>query len=355
MPVLVTAPDGFRGTITAHGATTAAGRAARALGWLAVDLPLSDGGEGLLAVCSALGGTLVPARVTGPAGTPVRARWWHGAGRAVVESAQASGLVVAGGAAANDPVRATSRGTGELVVAAARTLAGIDPEEAARTPCPVGPPGTIVVGLGGSATTDGGEGLVEAIDEAGGLGDRISLVAAWDTATRFRDAARRFAPQKGASPAQVEELEARLDRLASEYALRAGRDVADLPGSGAAGGMGGALAVAGARLDSGYGLVSSWVRLRRALERADAVVTGEGSLDALSFSGKVVGGVVGDARALGVPCLVVAGRADPEGVELARSGGADVTILEERCGPERCRTDVAACIEEAVAAWLSSG
>ena len=353
MPALLCAPDGFRGTIPAAGVAAAAGRGARARGWVATELPLSDGGEGLLAACAPLGGASVPAVVTGPAGRPVRARWWHVPGRAVVESALASGLVLAGGPEGNDPLGATSRGTGELVVAAARAAAADDPGAAGRTHSPVGRPGTVVVGLGGSATTDGGEGLRAALEDAGGIDPEIDLVAAWDTAATFVAAARLFGPQKGATPAQVEVLEARLARLAADYGNRAGDGVADLPGSGAAGGMGGALAAAGARLESGYGLVSSWLGLRRALRRVDAVMTGEGSLDLLSFSGKVVGGVVGDAAAFGVPCLVVAGRADPDAVDVARRAGADVVVLEERFGAARARADTAACVERAVWRWLA--
>jgi glycerate 2-kinase len=336
MPRVVLAPDKFRGTATASGAAAALAGAAVRLGWEVTSVPMSDGGEGLLEACAAVCPEEVTTTVTGPDGAPVRARWRVGGGTAVVESAQASGLALVGGAAGNDPVAATSRGTGELLVAAA-----------AR----VGTGGTVVVGLGGSATTDGGLGALEAVEAAGGLGD-VRLVGACDVGTRFVEAAPLFAPQKGAGPDQVVALAARLEALADRYRSTYGVDVRDVPGSGAAGGLGGGLVVLGAELRSGYALVRDLVGLGGALDAADRVVTGEGALDATSFVGKVVGGVVGDARARGLPTLVVAGTCRSDAVAEAREAGCDVVSLSQRFGPRRATTETGACLAQVATDWL---
>src|SRR3974390_1317944 len=169
MPLVVVAPDKFRGTASAAGAARVMAATATSLGWEVRALPLSDGGGGLLTA----GGHECPevptSSVTGPDGRPVLAGWRSGAGLAVVESAQASGLLLAGGQRGNQPLSATSRGTGELLVAAARL---------------VGPGGTVVVGLGGSATTDGGSGAWEAVRGSGGLGG-VTLIGACDVDTTF--------------------------------------------------------------------------------------------------------------------------------------------------------------------------
>ncbi len=204
MPRVVIAPDKFRGTATAAGVAGAMAAVATDLGWEAVRRPLSDGGEGLLDACAARCPEVVVTRVTGPDGVPVEAQWRLGEGLAVVELARASGLLLAGGPERNDPVAATSRGTGELMVAAARR---------------VGPEGTLILGLGGSATTDGGRGIWEAVEEAGGLGG-TALVGACDVDTRYTDAAAVFGPQKGAGPADVEVLTERLERQAEAWARR---------------------------------------------------------------------------------------------------------------------------------------
>jgi glycerate kinase len=338
MPHVVLAPDKFRGTATAAEAAAALAGAAAGLGWRVTTLPLSDGGEGLLEACSAVCPEEVATEVTGPDGAPVTAPWRVGERTAVVESALASGLGLVGGAPGNDPVSATSRGTGELLVAAA-----------AR----VGPGGTVVVGLGGSATTDGGLGALEAVEAAGGLAG-VRVIGACDVGTRFVEAAPLFAPQKGADPDQVAVLAARLDGLADRYRSAYGIDVREVTGSGAAGGLGGALAVLGAELRSGYQLVRDLVGLVPALDGADRVVTGEGALDATSFAGKVVGGVVGDARARGLPTLVVAGRCSDEGESLARQTGCAVVSLVERFGSRRATAETTTCLALVASDWLGS-
>ncbi|SOE03847.1 glycerate kinase [Blastococcus haudaquaticus] len=331
MRTLLAAPDKFRGSATAPEVTGAIAAAAAAAGWACVQLPLADGGEGTL---DAFGGANRASTVTGPLGTPVEAPWRMGGDRvAVIESARASGLDLAGGARGNDPVAATSRGTGELVAAA---LA----EGATR----------VIVSLGGSATTDGGFDTVELLEASApfdGREGRAEVLVACDVRTPFRDAAVVFGPQKGASPEQIVELTGRLDRLSSLYRQRYGVDLTAIPGSGAAGGLGGALAALGARLVPGFELVAAHTGLADAVRAADAVVTGEGKLDAESFNGKVVGGVLALAEQHGVPALVVAGAVDQE----VAGRVAAVSLLDE-FGSEASWGDPLGCVTQAATQWL---
>jgi glycerate kinase len=325
---LVAAPDSFRGTAAAAEVAAAVARAAKAAGWTADEVPLADGGEGTLEV---LGGPNRATTVTGPLGDAVAASWRFAGRLAVVEMARASGLELVGGPEGNDPIAATSSGTGELIAAAV--------DAGCRR---------IVVGVGGSASTDGGLGAVRALEPLARLRG-VELVVACDVRTRFVDAAPVFAPQKGASAAQVELLRRRLERLADVYLHNYGVDVRALEGSGAAGGLAGGLAVAGARLVPGFDLVADEVDLHDRLEGADLVVTGEGFLDEQSFEGKVVGGVAGLAAGAGVPVLALVGRvldgvAVPEGVE--------VVSLVDTVGEERAVGDTAAVVEEVVAGRL---
>ena len=343
MPVLVAAPDKFRGTATAGQVAGAMARAGSRLGWSVIQSPLSDGGEGLLEVSRRPGDRVETTEVTGPLGQPVPASWLRAEDRAVIEMARASGIALAGGPDANRPMEATTRGTGQLLVAAARALTDVG---AGTSP-------TIVVGLGGSATTDGGLGALTCIEESGGLG-QVELIAACDVSVGFLDAARLFAPQKGATPQQAAELTDRLGRLADQYQQRFGIDVRDIPGAGAAGGLGGALATLGGSLRLGYRLVADLVGLRHSLEHAQLVITGEGALDATSFDGKVVGSVLGDSSALGIPSLVIVGRATTEADEAARGYGAQVVSLSDRFGEDRALHDTLVCVETAVAESLDS-
>ena len=260
---------------------------ARAAGWAAREFPLSDGGEGTL---GSLGGPNRSNVVTGPLGQPTNAGWRLDGERAVVEMALASGLLLAGGRSANDPLGATTRGTGELIAAA--IAAG------ARE---------IIVGVGGSATTDGGLGAVEALGGKTFSEQGVAVRVACDVRTRFVEAASVFAPQKGADEAQVRALAERLERLAEEYASRYGIDVRPLAGGGAAGGLGGGLAALGAELVPGFDLIAAATGLDAALGDADAVATGEGRLDQTSLEGKTVGGVAERASRCGLPVLVIAG------------------------------------------------
>lgn len=336
MPLLVAAPDKFRGTATAPEIADAAARAAERAGWEAVRLPLADGGEGLL---DAVGGEVRNETVDGPLGDPVEAQWRLVADdegpTAVIEMARASGMQLVGDAAGNDPISATTRGTGQLVLAAARAGAG-----------------RIVVGCGGSATTDGGAGALEVLHDRSQLGSARLLVAC-DVDTPFLDAARVFGPQKGASPDQVERLTRRLSALAARYEERFGVDVTALPGAGAAGGLAGGLAVLGAEIVSGFGFVAQITDLDRHLERADLVVTGEGRLDSTSLAGKVVSGVL-RRIARRAPALVVAGVvADIGPVELATATGldprdVDVVELVGRYGRARALAETAELVGDVV-------
>ncbi len=301
------APDKFRGTLSAREAAAAIALGARRAGWEATELPLADGGEGTLDV---LGGANRTTVVTGPVGDPVAAAWRLDDGVALVEAAQACGLTLAGGAERNDPLRATSRGVGELIAAAIEAGAH-----------------RVTVTVGGVASTDGGVGAVEA------LGERLAVPVevACDVDARFLDAADVFAPQKGATPEQVAVLRERLARL----------DVPDQPGAGAAGGLAGGLAALGATLVPGFDLVAGLLDLDTHLAATDLVITGEGLVDATSVTGKVVGGVLTRAAAAGVDTLVVAG-------DVVTNSPIDAVSLMALCGSERALTDPAACIAEVV-------
>ena len=320
MPRLVAAPDKFKGSATAADLAAAACAAAADVGWECEPVPVADGGEGTLEV---LGGPNRRTEVTGPLGRPVRAEWRLDGDTAVVEMARASGLVLAGGAQGNDPLEATTRGTGELVLAA--VAAG------ARR---------VVVAVGGSATTDGGLGAVEVL--SGRLAG-VEVVVACDVETRFCDAAEDFAPQKGATPSQVLLLGRRLERLAGDYNVRFGVDVSDLPGAGAAGGLAGGLAALGARLVPGFDLVAEAVGLEERLAGADLVVTGEGFVDEESFHGKVVGGMARLCAEAGVRLVVVAGEV------YDAPSGLEVVSLTRRFGVERSHADPLGCVRAVVA------
>jgi glycerate kinase len=312
---LLAAPDKFRGTLTAREAAAAIAVGAERAGWTAVELPLADGGEGTLDV---LGGGNRRTLVSGPLGEPVEAAWrLEEDGTALIEAAQACGLSLAGGSERNDPLRATSRGVGELIAAAVA-------EGATR----------IVVTVGGVASTDGGVGATEAVPHP----LYVPLEVACDVDARFLDAADVFAPQKGATPEQVRLLHERLEKLV----------VPDLPGSGAAGGLAGGLAAIGAHLLPGFDLVADRVGLDERLAEADLVVTGEGMVDATSFTGKVVGRVLDRAQDAGIEALVVAG-------DVAHGSRIDALSLVARYGPERALAEPAERLMELVETALAAG
>jgi glycerate kinase len=343
---VVVAPDSFGGTLSAVEAA-----AAIADGWRAVapgaDLdvvPLSDGGPGFVDVLSAALG--VPARsvdTVDPLRRPVRADVLVAAGVGYVESAAAAGLHLLG-AGERDPRVTTTYGVGPLV----RSVA-VDAER-------------IVVGLGGCGTTDGGAGLWAALGAqpeevlaAGGgalaeLSDVVApagrlpaLVAATDVDNPLlgpTGASAVFGPQKGADRAAVLDLDDALRRWADAVERLLGRPgLRDVPGAGAAGGLGFGLLALGAVRASGFAVVAEAVRLGERVAGADLVVTGEGSFDATSLRGKVVAGVARAAQAHGVPCIVVAGQvgvgrrdAAAAGVEAAYAVAEQVGSVEAALG-----------------------
>lgn len=331
MRVLI-APDCFGGTLTAVEAAEAVKR-----GWRRaapadelVLRPLADGGPGFVTVLhAALGGTVHTCRVTGPAGRPVPARWLEHQGVGYVESAQACGVHLVP-PDRRDARTATSRGVGELIVAA---------RDAALP--------TVVVGLGGSASTDGGAGALAALGAIavdtegrpvppGGAAlarcsrldgpvrvPGVTLVAAADVTNPLlgrHGAAETFGPQKGAGPEQVRELDMALSRWADVLEEATGRAVRDLPAAGAAGGLGAALLGLGARRVSGAELVAGHLGLDTALDTAELVVTGEGSFDWQSLRGKLVTMVARGAARRGLPCLVLAGQVSVGRREAAAAG-----------------------------------
>ncbi|MGI9600467.1 MAG: glycerate kinase [Acidimicrobiales bacterium] len=325
MRVLV-APDKFKGTASARSLARAVGRAVTAVGGEPTLMPLADGGEGTL---DALGGANRETIVTGPLGDPVPAPWRLERGTAVVEMAAASGLGLVGGPAGNDPVAASTVGTGELIGAAVDAGAK-----------------QVIVGVGGSATTDGGFGALRAMYPLPRLRG-VDISVACDVRTHFLDAADVFAPQKGATVAQVELLRRRLERLAQVYVDEYGVDVLDVDRAGAAGGLAGGLLVAGATLLDGFDLVAEHLQLYEAVEAADLVVTGEGFLDQESFNGKVVGGVQSYADSAGVPVVAVVGQAFDE-----MTRRIPTVVLGDRFGLDRSEAEPEACAEEAVREYL---
>jgi glycerate kinase len=313
VPVAIACPDKFRGTLTAAEAAGAMATGLRAAGFDTVhELPLADGGEGTIdALLAARGGGIRHVPVTGPLGDSIDASYAVlPDGTAVVEMARASGLALVSGR--NDPLRASTRGTGELIAAAMR--AG---------------PKRVIVGVGGSATTDGGLAAVQALGWS--LGG-VEVVVACDVTTPFVDAAKVYGPQKGASDAQVALLTRRLHGLADQYLSRTGVDVTTIEGAGAAGGLAGGLAAIGASLEPGFEVVAQASGFENLLADADLVVTGEGKLDATSFDGKVVGGVLGWAAEEGIAhTAVIVGQATDAGKEeLSVTSAAQLLVLTDR-------------------------
>lgn len=341
---VVVAPDKFEGSLTAAQAARAieAGLLRARPDAEVVRLPLGDGGAGTLAALVAAGFERVPVRAAGPTGEPVDAAIALRGDRAFVEMAEASGLRrLPGGRRA--PLEATSYGTGELIRAAL--------DLGARE---------LVLGIGGSATTDGGAGMASALgvrflDEAGRPlppgGAALLRLARIDTAgldPRIRrvrvtvaadvdnplvgpeGAAAVYGPQKGASPEDVLLLDSALRRYASVLRSDLGLDLAGTPGAGAAGGLGaGAIAFLGATLRSGIDLVLELIGFDAAVTGADLVVTGEGKVDFQSLRGKAPFGVARAAAAHGVPVVVLAGVLEVAERELRAAGIEEARALTE--------------------------
>jgi glycerate 2-kinase len=280
---VVCAPASLKGVLSAAEAAAALAEGVRDAGGQADELPIADGGEGTAtALNSALGGDWHEADVEDPLGRPIRARWLLLPDRtAVVESSAAAGLPLLA-PDERDPLRASTRGLGLLLRAVLRER-----------------PASLLVTLGGVATVDGGAGMRSVVDAL-----PVPARVACDVRNPLlgaRGAARAYGPQKGASPGAVEELER---RLAADEALR---PYADLPGAGAAGGLGAAFASLGAELVPGAPLVLETIRFRERLRGADLVVTGEGSVDATTAEGKAPAEAARVAAEEGVRCVVFGG------------------------------------------------
>jgi glycerate kinase len=316
------APDAFKGTMAAGEVAAALGRGIEAAGGVAEPLALADGGEGTAdALLGALGGELVPASAHDPLGRPLRAAFgWVAARRlAIVETAAASGLHLVA-ERERDAERASTAGTGELIAAAAAHGAT-----------------TIAVAVGGSATTDGGAGALEAIAAAGGLrGPR--LVALCDVRTPFERAAEVYGPQKGADPDAVARLTARLRAQAAALP----HDPRGVPMTGAAGGLSGALwAAHGAELVAGAEWVLDAVGFDERLARADLALTGEGRVDEQTPEGKLVSAVAARCAAAGVPLHVVCGANGLGPGAAARLGVASVREAGDPAALERAGAAIA--------------
>jgi glycerate kinase len=359
---VLVAPDKFKGSLTAPEVAAAVARGLTA-GRPDVEvscLPVADGGDGTLAAALAAGYEAVPVTATGPTGEPVQTAYARLGDVAVVEMADVSGLGrLPGGRFA--PRTATSRGTGEVVAAALGAGAR-----------------RVVLGIGGSATTDGGAGLMQALgaqlldaDGApvgpGGAGlERLArvdvsgvaavlqgaeVVVACDVdnpLTGASGAAAVYGPQKGADPDDVAFLDGCLARLADAVAEATGRDLRDEPGAGAAGGVGfAALAVLGAQLRPGIDLLLDLLGFDRLVAGAELVVVGEGSLDEQSLRGKAPVGVARRARAAGVPAVVaVCGRRELDDAALRAAGiDAAAALTDLESDPARCMAEAGPLLE----------
>jgi len=294
-------PASLKGVLSAREAAAALAEGLRAGGADARELPVADGGEGTLDVLGV--GEWREAVVADPLGRPLRARWLLlPGGVAAVESAEAIGLGLVA-EEERDVMRASSRGLGELIREAV-----------------AGGPAELIVFLGGTATVDGGAGLLEVVDSI-----PVPVRAACDVRAPLLDAVRVFARQKGARADQLGELERRLEN-ATLAPYR------DLPGAGAAGGLGAALASLGAELVEGAPLVLDLVGFHDRLRETDVVVTGEGTIDRSTFMGKAPSAVLSACQEAGVRCVLFGGRVVewPEGVEVYELSGK----------PERAREDL---------------
>lgn len=369
---VVVAPDKFKGSLTAVQVAAAieAGLRSAAPATVVVSLPVADGGDGTVDAAVAAGFTRVPVRAPGPTGEPVATSYARSGNRAVVELADVVGPARLP-AGAPDPMGASTYGLGVVVAHA------ID-HGATR----------VAIGVGGSASTDGGAGLVQAlgariIDQAGvdvppgasglqraarldleALHARIAgvgFVVAVDVDNPLvgpRGAAAVFGPQKGASPVQVEALDGVLRHWSRLVLAATGADLADAAGAGAAGGTGyAALSLLGAESVRGIDLVLDLVGFREALDGADLVITGEGSLDEQSLGGKAPIGVAREAATVGVPVVAAVGRCLLPSHSLADAGIRAVYALTDLEPDDRRSVTRAAALLEHVgrsiaADWL---
>jgi glycerate 2-kinase len=360
---IVIAPDKFKGSLSATRVAAAIAAGLRAE-WPAAELvtiPVADGGDGTVDAAVAAGFERVPVTVAGPTGEPVHASYARSGEVAVVELACACGLMLLPGGR-REPLTASSFGAGQVLAAAL--------EAGTRR---------VIFGVGGSASTDGGAGLLQALGarvlDSGGkpLGPGIgggalrdaasldlsglhpalracSVILATDVTNPLTGpdgAAEVYGPQKGASPAQVIELASGLRHWAAVVAAATGTDRSRAPGAGAAGGVGfAALAVLGAEPRPGIGLVLDLAGFEEALADAALVITGEGSLDEQSLSGKAPVGVAQAAARRGIPVVAVVGRSTLTGAQLAAAGiGAVYPLTDLESDPVRSSSEASTLLE----------
>lgn len=331
-PLVVLAPDKFRGSATAAEVAEALanGIARTAPGARVERHPIADGGEGSVEMLLAHGWEARSARVPGPLGDPVTAQWARHGDTAVLEAASACGLtLLPHGPTRRTAVEASTAGVGRLLLAALEP--GIT---------------RVVVGIGGTSTTDGGEGAVRAVwseRPEGWPGVRIDVACDVDNPLLGPDgAAAVYAPQKGADDAAVAALEARLAAWARTLHRATGNDLAAEAGAGAGGGLAYGLAAGlGARIVPGTQTLLDLTGTLDRVRQADLVVVGEGSLDAQSLFGKGPVAVAGIAAAAGVPAVAVVGRSLVTTADAARAGIVRIHSLLDR------QPDVAACMAQA--------
>ena len=367
--VILVAPDKFKGTLPAEEAAAAmASGAQRVFPDARIEVqPLADGGEGTVdALLAGVGGEVESTIITGPLGAPIEAHYGLlNDGSIAIEVASATGIA----RLSPDqyaPLEATSRGVGDLIAVIIERHPGAP----------------ILIGIGGTASTDGGTGAaaalgyrfldargrelppgggslvnLERIDPTGAVRPSgvIGLCDVLNPLLGPRGCARVYGPQKGATPEQVAVLEAAMATFAERVQIDLGLDIADLPGSGAGGGLGAGLAAfIEAELRPGSGLIAKTVGLEDQIRGAELVITGEGSLDHQSLEGKVPAGVAKTALEVGVPCVAIAGRIElPEG-ELRAAGFARWASTVQVAGRDRAVAEPAAAVEEATAAALTA-
>jgi glycerate kinase len=370
VPRVVVAPDKFKGSCTAREAAEAIVAGLRDAWGDAASyavIPLADGGEGTVAAFLESGASPQHVRVVDALGAPVDVTYARAGSSAVLEMAAASGLALLGPQAA--PRRATTFGTGLLIA---------DALAAGAT--------RIVLGIGGSASTDGGAGALAALGvrfldahgallepvpsalaglasiDASGLNPRLAgatLEVACDVDNPLlgpAGAAAVYGPQKGATPADVAFLESVLTRLADVATAASGRDLRAMPGAGAAGGLGWGLATfAGATLERGFDIVAELQGLAESLRGSARCITGEGRIDRQSLDGKVVAGVARLARAAGVGVVAIGGSVDPSVEDELRALGVTcLALIDDPAERERAMREAPEFIRAAAAGWARS-
>ena len=315
---IIVAPDSYKGCLSAKEVAGAIGQTLKESFPDAdvVTIPLADGGEGTVEILGeALGGKIQTATVTDPLGRKVQAKYALKGDTAIIEVAEACGMKLLRKEELS-PLKASTRGVGELLMAARESGAN-----------------HLIIGLGGTATCDGGDGMmtVSGIREAL-KGARIELLSDVDNPFTGKDgAARVFAPQKGATGADIEILERRLTQIAQRIQKETGRDITNVPGAGAAGGLGGALAGwFGATISSGIDRILDLVHFDKHIQGADPIITGEGKSDLQTLHGKVPMGVL--RRAGGIPVTLVSGRIDAK-AELLKAGFTSIIEVTPRETP----------------------